>query len=58
MANLPLSFFAFFSFLCQAHRSHCASDLDQCGLKTRRSMQVRLFGGLEVKPPKTKILGV
>jgi len=54
------SFFLFW-FLCQGHRSHCASDLDQWGLKTRRSAQgsaswgsewctLKLWGG--VKSPE------
>jgi len=37
-ASLPLSFF---SFLCQAHRSHCTSDLHQ--ICTRRSAQENSF---------------
>jgi len=48
IVSLPLSFFlSFFCFLCQGHRSHCASDLDQWGLKPRRSAQGSAFWGSE-----------
>jgi len=44
--SFPLSFFSFlFCVLCQARRSHCTSDLDQWGLKTRRSAQGSAFWG-------------
>jgi len=52
MANLPMSV-SFFCFLCQAHRSHCASHLDQWGLKTRHSavsVQGMPFGDLNGVP--------
>jgi len=54
IASLPLSFsfFLFFCFLCQGHRLHCASDLDQRGLKTRRSAQGSAFWGSERYAPK------
>jgi len=42
----------FFWFLCQGHRSHCASDLDRWGLKTRRSAQGSAFWGSERCAPK------
>jgi len=42
----------FFCFLCQGHRSHCASDLKQLGLKTRRSAQGSAFCGSERCAPK------
>jgi len=52
-ASLPLSFFLLFVwFLCQGHRSHCASDLDEWGLKTRRSAQGSANWGSERCVPK------
>jgi len=42
----------FFCFLCQRHMSHCASDLDQWELKTRRSAQWSVFWGSERFAPK------
>ena len=60
IASLPLSFFLF-CFLCQGHRSHCASYLDQWGLETRRSAQGSASWGSERRtlnnkgtPPKKK----
>ena len=67
IASLPLSFFlSLFCLLYQGHRSHCASDLDQWGLKTRRSAQGSAFWGSErcapnfwgKIPQKLKFLGL
>jgi len=52
IVSLPLSFFSFFCFLCQGHRSHGESDLDQWGLKTRRTAQDSAFWGSERCAPK------
>jgi len=49
IASLPLSFFG---FLGKGHRSHRASDLDQRGLKTRRSAQGSAFWGSKQCAPK------
>jgi len=66
IASLPLSsFLSLFWFLCQGHRSHCASDLDHCGLKRVVPLKEVPFGGLNDVPlnfggkipPKLKFWG-
>ena len=51
IASLPLSFFlSFFWFLCQGHRSHCASEGSNEGSKRVVPLKEVPFGGLNYVP--------